>query len=161
MRDKGEGPGLDLGSGTIREALGEMREHSVNRGNSQPLTHGKQLHAATCLRTGEGKASWGKHSRCCLRLHSLTFKEKQLVKFGKSAYLWVPQNPVSPKESWSQNHCGEVAEAYLATPTPAVFSWGGKSYGCQEQECCKARAQERHRLGAWVVRTASLPWRSC
>lgn len=86
----------------------------------------------TCLRTGEGKASWGKHSRCCLRLHSLTFKEKQLVKFGKSAYLWVPQNPVSPKESWSQNHCGGVAEAYLATPTPVVFSWGGKSYGCQE-----------------------------
>lgn len=37
MRDKGEGPGLDLGSGTIREALGEMREHNVNRGNSQPL----------------------------------------------------------------------------------------------------------------------------
>ena len=85
-----------------------------------------------CLWTGKGKASWGKHSRCCLRLYSLTFKEKQLVKFGKSAYLWVPQNSVSPKESWSQKHCGEVAEAYLATPSPAVFSWGGKSYGCQE-----------------------------
>lgn len=80
----------------------------------------------------KGRQVGGKHSRCCLRL-SLTFKEKQLVKFGKSAYLWVPQNSVSPKKkAGAKSIVGEVAEAYLATTSPAVFSWGGKSYGCQE-----------------------------
>lgn len=36
MRGKGEGPGLDLDPGTIREAFGEVREHSVSGGIVSP-----------------------------------------------------------------------------------------------------------------------------
>lgn len=71
------------------------------------------------------RAKLRQHSRCCLRL-SLTFKEKQLVKFGKSAYSGVPQNSVSPKESWSQKHCGEVA-SIPRHHEPCGFLLGGRA----------------------------------
>lgn len=61
MRGKGEGPGLDLSPGTIREALGEIHEHSVSGGISQPLMDFQQ----SCPRRmdlGPLQAPWVSHS---------------------------------------------------------------------------------------------------
>lgn len=66
MRDKGEGPGLDLGSGTIREALGEMREHNVNRGNSQPLMD-FQRSCPRGMDLGSLQAPWVSHTAVWLQ----------------------------------------------------------------------------------------------